>query len=358
MKLGIAAIAVSAFAFVAPAVAAEEIVIAHGAGIAGNAVEELIKEFEKDTGIKAVGVTMSDTDYGARIQLAARTGTADFDVALTVAKDVVLLAREKNIFAPIDTSLWEPATLEGMKKADLIADDYAVSHMATTMLVYGPKLRENPPTSYADLFNLDKWPGNRGFSTGGLGVPVNLEYALVADGVPPDQLYPLDIDRAIKKLKSISDNIVLWDNAPKGVQDIVNGDTSMSWIWAPAALAALGSGQDVSVVVPDGTAVASQIGVIMKSGPNSVDAAQKFFAWWYQPERQARFAKLGNWGLIVPSKPVLDLIPVEDQKYMPFAGAHPEYFHNIDYAFYVQRDASGESNLSKALEAWNEFRTH
>ena len=36
------------------------------------------------------------------------------------------------------------------------------------------------------------------------------EFALMADGVKPDELYPLDLARATKKLETIKDDIVFW----------------------------------------------------------------------------------------------------------------------------------------------------
>ena len=54
---------------------------------------------------------------------------------------------------------------------------------------------------WADLFDTAKIPGKRTFYK--WSAPGVLEIALLADGVAPDKLYPLDLDRAFKKLDTI-----------------------------------------------------------------------------------------------------------------------------------------------------------
>lgn len=348
---GVAAMLMSGAAF-----AQQRLVVAHAAGINGNAVDQVLKDYSAATGIDAVGLTMSDTDYGAKMQLAARTGNADFDVALGVATDIYTLTKPQGIYAQLDTSSWDPAVLSAMQGAKLIAEDYAVSQDTAALLVYGPKLADNPPATWADFFDTQKYPGNRGMASGGLGVPVNIEYALIADGVSPDGLYPLDLDKAFAKLDSVSSNIVLWDNAPKGIQDLVNGDTVMTWSYAPAALTAIKNGQDIKLAAPAGTAVSRQLGVVMAKGPNGQDAAQAFLAWWFQPEQQAKYTELTNYGIVVPSPLVLEKFTPEQKAFMPFSGEHPDHYRTINYGYYGTEGDLGQSNLALTLDAWNQFR--
>ena len=341
---------------VAGASAADEVVVAHAAGINGNSVEEVIKAFEAETGIKAVGVTMSDTDYGAKMQLAAKTGRADYDVALGVGSDIFDLTRGAGIYAPIDTAWWNPEVLAAMQGAGLIGEDYAVSQDTSTVLVYSPKLAGNPPKTWADFFDTETWPGNRGMASGGLGVPINLEYALIADGVDPADLYPLDLERAFARLEGFSEHMVLWDNAPKGIQDLVNGDTVMDWSYAPAALAAIKNGEEIGIVTPPGTVVTRQLGVALAKGPNGDEAAQTFLEWWFRPEQQAKYTRGTNNGIVVPSPLVLAEFTPEETEHMPFAGETPENYRTLNYDYYVAEGDLGQSNLALTLDAWNEFR--
>lgn len=104
------------------------------------------------------------------------------------------------------------AVLEGLlEKVDPVAArteqlpphmvrEYAItSYSLGTNLVYRKdKFPNGGPQSWADFWNVKKFPGprclyDRSFTC--------LAFALLADGVPADQLYPMDIDRAFRKLR-------------------------------------------------------------------------------------------------------------------------------------------------------------
>ncbi|WP_180900232.1 extracellular solute-binding protein [Martelella soudanensis] len=335
---------------------AEQVVVAHAAGINGNAVEAILKDYSAATGVDAVGITMSDTDYGAKMQLAARTGRSDFDLALGVTSDIYNLIQPQGVFTAIDTSGWNADVLDAMKEAGLIGEDYAVSQDTAALLVYSPTFEDDAPASWSDFFDTAKWPGNRGMASGGMGVPINLEYALIASGVQPDELYPLDLEKAFAELDRVADSIVLWDNAPKGIQDLVNGDTVMTWSYAPAALSAVKAGQDIKLAAPPGTAVARQYAVVMEGAPNGNEAAQQFLKWWFEPEQQVKYTELTNYGIVVPSPLITGNFTEEQQAYMPFSGNHPENYRTINYDYYSSEGDLGQSNLSLVLDGWNNFR--
>lgn len=113
----------------------DEVVIAHAAGVNGEAVEALLDDFTADTGIKATGITMSDTDYGAKLELAARSERADFDVALGIAEDVFAITEESEIYGDLDTTKWDPADLAALEDADLIGPNWVVSQQTAALLV-------------------------------------------------------------------------------------------------------------------------------------------------------------------------------------------------------------------------------
>jgi putative spermidine/putrescine transport system substrate-binding protein len=343
-------------ALIGHARAADKIVVAHSAGINGNAVEALLKDYTAQTGVEAVGITMSDTDYGAKLQLAAKTGNVSFDVALGVSSDVYQLTRGSGIFAKIDTSGWNKSTLDSMQEAKLIGSDYTVASEVAALLVYSPKFDKDPPKSWADFFDTTKYPGNRGVASGGFGVPITLEYALIANSKKVENLYPLDIKAAIAQMSKISSQLVLWDNAPNGIQALINGDTTMTISYAPAALSAVKNGAKINVAAPYGTGVVVQLGVIAAKAPDGDQSAQKFFEWWYRPAQQKKFVELTGYGLVVPSKEILAQFTPEQSATMPFSGPHPENYHVVDTDWYAKVE-NGESNLAAVLTAWNQFRS-
>ncbi len=335
--------------------AQDKVIVAHAAGINGQAVEKLLQAFSAETGVKAEGITFSDTDYGAKMQLVARAGNPAFDVALGVPLDIYELTRPSKIYAPMSTAGWDAAAAAAMKDANLLGPDYAVSQDAAALLVYSAKL-DKAPATWADFFDVAKFPGNRGMASGGLGVPINIEYAMVASGANPAKVNPLDYDKAFATLSRLGDKLVLWDNAPKGIQDVVNGDTVMTWSYAPAALSAIKAGQPVKLVAPPGTAVTRQIAVVMAKAPDGIPAAERFVAWWFKVDTQVKYAEYTNYGIVVPSKAVLAKFSPEQSQFMPFSGPHPENFRTLDYHYYGSKGPGGQSNLAEALNRWAKFR--
>src|SRR4051812_44802683 len=63
------------------------------------------------------------------------------------------------------------------------------------------------PQGWADFWDPGKFPGPRGMFN---GAPQSLEFALIADGVPKDKLYPLDIPRAFKSLDRLKPVVKVW----------------------------------------------------------------------------------------------------------------------------------------------------
>jgi putative spermidine/putrescine transport system substrate-binding protein len=113
----------------------------------------------------------------------------------------------KDLLEPLDFTLIPKAEMN----ADLGITDYRVPDITYgVVLAYNTDVlgAGNVPAGWADYFDTAKFPGKRGawdYSEGGM-----FEFALLADGVAPDALYPLDLERATAKLNTNKDDIVFW----------------------------------------------------------------------------------------------------------------------------------------------------
>lgn len=85
------------------------------------------------------------------------------------------------------------------------------------------------PEGWADFFDLDKFPGKRGLRNYPSGAV--LEIALTADGVAPEDLYPIDFDRAFGKLDTIKHETIFWTTGAQSAQLIADGEVSMTQVW-------------------------------------------------------------------------------------------------------------------------------
>lgn len=115
-----------------------------------------------------------------------------------------------------------------------------VAGYANLMLYNAKTFPEGGPQNWADFFDTKKFPGKRGLWDGAEGV--NLEIALMADGVKPEDLYPLDLDRAFAKLDTIRDDIVFWRSGAQSTQMMESQEVDMLMAWSSRAYPALNNG--------------------------------------------------------------------------------------------------------------------
>src|SRR3712207_9585689 len=92
-------------------------------------------------------------------------------------------------------------------------------HDALPILAYNTEQIEGTPNNWVDLFDTRKFPGRRGLRK---DPSETLEVALLGDGVPPENLYPLDVDRALNKLDTIKDRIVWWETGTQLQQQLAD----------------------------------------------------------------------------------------------------------------------------------------
>jgi putative spermidine/putrescine transport system substrate-binding protein len=166
-----------------------------------------------------------------------------------------------DLLEPLDYSVIDKESiLEGY------ASKYRVACMLyATVLAYNTEQIDGTPSSWVDFFDTRRFPGRRGlwkFPTGA----ETLEVALLGDGVPPENLYPLDVDRALGKLDTIKDQILWWETGAQLQQQLADGEVALSSAWNGRVQTEIDSGTPVEIqwnqnlqtadylVVPKGTA--------------------------------------------------------------------------------------------------------
>ena len=117
----------------------------------------------------------------------------------------------------------------------MVRDYGIVSYSLGTNLVYRKdKFPNGGPQSWADFWDVKRFPGprclfDRSFTC--------LAFALLADGVPADKLYPMDVDRAFRKMNEIKPHIkVWWREGAQSQQLIRDGEVVMIGMWSARAV--------------------------------------------------------------------------------------------------------------------------
>lgn len=206
---------------------------------------------------------------------------------------------KKGIMEAIDYSVVDPAkTREGF------GWEYAASsYFYSYVIAYDKTKYDTPPTSMADFFDVEKFPGKRAMYKWGTGV---WEAALLGDGVAPEDLYPLDIDRAHAKIEAFKEHIGgFWGGGAESQSMLLNGDVSMAVIWnTRASLLEKDTDGDIGFIWQHGVLAPGSTGVL-KNNPGGKEAAMQYIASAQDPAQQAELFKLLGNG---PANPAADAL--------------------------------------------------
>jgi putative spermidine/putrescine transport system substrate-binding protein len=317
----------------------KQIVVSDPGGPYTTAYREAFYDpFEKATGIKVVSVARESQPVA---QFAAMVQTKNYvwDVTtLTLSADIPYL-ESKGLLEPI-----------GLKASDYpdvmpeaITPNWLGVDVYSTVLAYRTdKFKDGGPTSWADFWDVKKFPGRRCLRRSPLDT---LEQALLADGVPLDKLYPLDVDRAFASLDKIKPHInIWWTSGAQAMQAIQSGDVDMISTWNGRAQAAKDGGAPVSIVWNQGLYSIEGWGI--PKGTPRADAAKQFVRFCADAKRQALLTRTLAYG--PTNKKAFETIPKERAALLPTA---PDNIRNMR----LPSPQWWEANRQKVTERFNSW---
>lgn len=166
---------------------------------------------------------------------------------------------------------------------ELITDCSVPSMTYAYVVAYNAdKFGENPPTTMADFFDTATFPGKRAIQNASQGG--GYEIALLADGVEPGSLYPLDYDRAFAKLDSLGDDLIFWDSGAQSQEMIEKGEADMVLMWNGRAYNGAKNGANYKPMWSQNIVV-YDVFMVPLGAPNK-DLAMQFINYAIAPEAQ------------------------------------------------------------------------
>ncbi|GGO32944.1 ABC transporter substrate-binding protein [Gemmobacter aquaticus] len=221
------------------------------------------------------------TDYG-KIKAMVEAGAVTWDV-VDVEYDWALQAGKAGLLEPLDFAVIDKSKLDPRFVSDFAVGSFYYSFV----LGWNPaNFADAQPSTLADLFDTAKFPGKRTFYK--WSAPGVIEAALLADGVAPDALYPLDLDRAFKKLDTIKADIIWWEGGAQSQQLLASGEAPIGFFWNGRISALQSDGMEVGVSWDQNITAADAL--VVPKGAKNKDAAMKFIAEATSAEGQAAFA--------------------------------------------------------------------
>ncbi|EWY40027.1 spermidine/putrescine ABC transporter substrate-binding protein [Skermanella stibiiresistens SB22] len=303
--------------------------------------EVYFQPFMKQTNTKLV----EDSWNGGVGALRAKVegGNSDWDVVQVEAEELVL-GCEEGLFEQLD---W--AALGGRDKfIPAAVDDCGVGAIVwTTLITYdGAKIKDGPK-SWADFWDVSKFPGKRGLRR---GPKYTLEFALMADGVPSEQVYEVlrtdaGVDRAFKKLDQIKSNVVWWEAGAQPLQLLASGEVAMTSAYNARVTAANKSDNRDFKIVWQGGVYAVDSWVILRDSPNK-EAAMDLIAFMSDAANQKNLPPKIPYG--VTSKEAAALVDPAVLPIMPTEPGNLAVEVQLDTEFWV----ANTERLTERFNAW------
>ena len=205
--------------------AARDIVMVNWGGVANQAFGNFYgKPFEtKNPGFKVVQDSGGPSQ--GKIRAMVEAGKVTWDLCDSSASSSILLGK-MGLLTPIDYSIVD----KSLAPPKGFAYPFGVApYSFSSIMVYdAEKFKGDPPKTWADFWDLKKYPGKRMLRK---DAQCMIDAAVMSAGTPMDKVYPIDEKLAWAQLKKIKDQSIYWSNGTESEQIMRTGEASMGIIW-------------------------------------------------------------------------------------------------------------------------------
>jgi putative spermidine/putrescine transport system substrate-binding protein len=292
-----------------------------------------LEPFTKDSGVKVVSADLADAMMATMLD----GGIGDYDIIQASVGDIY---NHKVNLVEL------PATrgIDNVLPADVQPYALGTFGVADAQGWLTKTFPDGGPASWADFWDFTKFPGKRAIPGLALSVDYMFEAALMADGVKPADLYPLDLKRAVKKLGQLKGHVVFYTEYPDIQQLLASGTASIAF--GPTGFyAALNRAGAKTSITWNQALLEQNVFVIPKGAPHKVNAIA-LADYFGDPKKQAAFAQLSNYS--PGNKAALALIPA---KTLANLATSPENEHKVIQVDVKSRAASHDAMVAK-YGAW------
>jgi putative spermidine/putrescine transport system substrate-binding protein len=312
------------------------VVNASGGSMTNNLRRFYFGEFERQHGIRIVDT--SPVDFG-KLRAMVQGGNPEWTVTEIGGQDAER-AKELNLLEPIDTSVVDLSRYPAAGRQSHVF----VGAVSSTAMGYRTDVFPDGshPRGWAQFWDVRRFPGARSLRNH----PVdNLEFALLADGMPMDQLYPLDMDRAFRKLDEIRPHIaVWWSTGAQPAQMLVDREVVLTSGWNGRFYELTRRNAPVATEFAGGSLKTSAWGI--PRGTRNAYWGQQLFQTLTNPRLQAAYATELSYAGLHPD--TMNFVSDEIRPLLPAAPVNLEKQFWMDLAWWT-------ANGAQAQERWNRW---
>jgi putative spermidine/putrescine transport system substrate-binding protein len=290
---------------------AQDVVFVNTWGGSWTAAEEAayFKPFTEKTGIQVK--TVAPVSF-AKLKAQVQTRNYEWDVSVINAMEL-RQAELEGLLEPID---WTVVNRDGLWPTAVYSQGIGAVALATGLAYRKDKFPAGGPKSWADFWDVKRFPGARSLYNRSYTA---MAFALLADGVPRDKLFPMDMDRAFRKLTEIKPHIkVWWTQGSQSQQLIRDGEVDMIAMWNARATELSDQGVPVDFLWSQAESYPTYW--LVPKGTPRAKQAWRFIDFAVQAKPQAEFCKRMAYGPLNPK--AFEFVPAEQARRMP---TYPEH---------------------------------
>ena len=342
MKLKPLLMALAAAAACLPALAQSQLTVVNFGGANGAAQKKAYFEpFEKSGAGKIQQVEYNGEQ--AKIKAMVEAKKVTWDVVEVESPDVSR-GCDEGLFEKMD---WSKIGNKADFQPAAVHECGVGTFIWSTVMAYNADKLKTAPSTWADFWNTQKFPGKRGMRK---GARYNLEFALMADGVKTADVYKVlatkeGADRAFKKMTELKPSIQFWEAGAQPPQFLVAGDVAMTTAYNGRIDAAQREGKNLQIAWTGGI-YDLDYWVMPKGGANK-ELAQKFIAMASSPDAQAEYARNISYG--PTNNKALAKLDAKVLGLLPTSPANSKDALQFNIAFWADQ---GEA-LEKRFAAWS-----
>ena len=299
--------------------------------------------FTEETGIE-IKIIESGAEAGAQLKKQIDSGRVTWDLLTGFPPETMSQFNDEGLLEQLDYS--QIPTAEELSPGAKLP--YAMGYDVETVVpAFSSRDGVEPLSSMEDFFDSENFPGPRMAPNWGTA-SMQCEMALLADGVPADQLYPLDQDRCFEVWDRIKDDVDVWyTSGSQMAQALVDDSVDYCMCWDGRVQQALETNENWDYNFVGAMSYFDYMGIA--KGSQHADQAAQLLEFIASPEAQARYAEQIKYG---PANPeAVDMLPEEMKSR---SAVTPE---NLEVIYHRPEDKVAEVNsenqsLQKAWDAW------
>jgi putative spermidine/putrescine transport system substrate-binding protein len=317
----------------------KRLVVSNSGGAYNDALTKAIYEpFTKETGITVTTVNYQSAQVIAQVKQ-GRPQVDLMDNGLLIFQKMARL----ECLEPVDYDRLKNVKGAGIAEVQL-AEHAVGKNVWASVMAYRTDSLKRAPKNWADFWNTHSFSGARSLQSAEVDLP-ELEFALLADGVPLDKLYPLDVDRAFKAMSRIRGDVKkFWNTGALPAVLLGRKEVVATSLWGGRADELIRQGMPVAYQWNGARRMTNGWGI--PKGADNTDAAYKLIDFSLRPEVQAAFSKLYSGSPVVPA--ATKLLSEDDLVNQPTSPKNLKTGFDADVAWW-------DKNRDAVTKRWQEW---